>query len=177
MRAFHLRVVMWRDHPVMFDEGFDRNVQKLLFPMLDFYNHIRGVECQGFVYRSTRTGLCVLKRPPVHSYPIPVEQFLCYWFSSQVAQCCSLLLPNAWNWVFLSHNCVFTLFLKCSPLTRLWAHQFSSYPPHHYVSSTLPRWGYILGEEHWNAAQQLLGFKESMGGVELWERRGKSGHG
>ena len=119
----------------------------------------------------------VLKRPPVHSYPIPVEQFLCYCFSSQVAQCCSLLLPNAWNWVFLSHNCVFTLFLKCSPLTRLWAHQFSSYPPHHYVSSTLPRWGYILGEEHWNAAQQLLGFKESMGGVELWERRGKSGHG
>lgn len=30
---------------MMFDEGFDRNVQKLLFPMLDFYNHIRGVEC------------------------------------------------------------------------------------------------------------------------------------
>lgn len=83
--------------------------------------------------------------------------------SSPVAQRCSPLLPNAWNWVFLGHNCVFNLFLKCSPLTWLWAHQFSSYPPHHQVSSTLPRWGYIFGEEHWNAAQQLLGLRRAWG--------------
>lgn len=64
----------------MFDEGFDRNVQKLLFPMLDFYNHIRGVECQGFVYRSTRTGLCIEEAPsaqlPHTCRAVPVLLFL-----------------------------------------------------------------------------------------------------